>query len=243
MAVKLNKRWLKVCNYLEARHGVKVNFSDRHFKYYSAWCYTTKEDQSYLQSENHPKEANASEQSTSSPSHAISAKSPADVIPGLTKRKKASKSLSIYDASQIAVGKAIGTWLQLLAYANRQKKDGKTDLAEFMEKRSTKAVKECVPGCNRRWLEMAVAILERNNIKQEDFGEAVPNALEKGRGKYHKVYLKGPANCMIAFLLNPLTTVYKTFSNPTSTTFAWVGAEETKVLFLNDFKWSPHIIP
>ena len=38
MAVKLNKRrcWLKVCNYLEARHGVKVNFSDRHFNYYLA---------------------------------------------------------------------------------------------------------------------------------------------------------------------------------------------------------------
>ena len=65
---------------------------------------------------------------------------------------------------------------------------------------------ECVAGCNRHWLEMAVAVLERNNIKQADFAEAVRNGLEKGRGKYRNVYLKGPANCAKTFLLNPLNT-------------------------------------
>ena len=41
MAVKLSARcrWLKVRNYLEDRHRVKVNFSDKHCNYY--WCYTT----------------------------------------------------------------------------------------------------------------------------------------------------------------------------------------------------------
>ena len=278
MAVKLNKRrrWLKVRNYLEARHGVKVNFSDRHFNYYSAWRYTTKEDPSYVQSENTPDLTNTAEPSTSSASRAISADGPADVNPGLPKRKKACKSLSIYDVSQIAIEKGIRTRLQLLAYANRQKKEGKTDLAEFIANRGAKAVEEaltvgwelgeaeekaerskktrieilysklgeeCVAGCNRRWLEMAVAVLERNNIKQADFAEAVRNGLEKGRGKYRNVYLKGPANCAKTFLLNPLNTVYNTFSNPATTTFAWVGAEEAEVLFLNDFRWSPHIIP
>ena len=34
-----------------------------------------------------------------------------------------------------------------------------------------------------------------------------------------------------------------TFCNPASTTFAWVGAEEAEVLFLNDFRWSANIIP
>ena len=101
----------------------------------------------------------------------------------------------------------------------------------------------CVAGCNRCWLEMAVAVLERNNIKQEDFGEAVCNVIEKGRGKCQNVYLKVPANCTKTFLLNPLTTVFNTFCNPASTTFAWVGAEEAEVLFLNDFRWSLHIIP
>ena len=101
----------------------------------------------------------------------------------------------------------------------------------------------CVAGGNRCWLEMAVAVLERKNIKQEDFGEAVRNVIEKGRGKYQNVYLKVPANCTKTFLLNPLTTVFNTFCNPASTTFAWVGAEEAEVLFLNDFRWSLHIIP
>ena len=83
---KLNKRrrWLKVRNYLEARHGVKVNFSDRHFNYYSAWRYTTKEDPSYVQSENHPYLTNTAEPSTYSASRAISADGPADVNPGFT---------------------------------------------------------------------------------------------------------------------------------------------------------------
>ena len=56
MAVKLNarRRWLKIRNYLDERHGVKVNFSARYSNYYSAWQYTTKEDESYLQSDNHP---------------------------------------------------------------------------------------------------------------------------------------------------------------------------------------------
>ena len=67
--------------------------------------------------------------------------------------------------------------------------------------------------------------------------------LEKGRGKYRNVYLKGPCNCAKTFLLNPLNTVFKTFSNPASTTFAWLGAQEAEVVFLNDFRWSAQIIP
>ena len=111
ISVKLNKRrrWLKVRNYLEARHGVKVNFSDRHVNYYSAWRYTTKENHSYLQSENHPDLTNVSEPSTSSCSRAISTDGPADVNSGSTKPKKESKSLTIYDVSQIAVEKGIRT--------------------------------------------------------------------------------------------------------------------------------------
>ena len=44
-------------------------------------------------------------------------------------------------------------------------------------------------------------------------------------------------------MLNPLNTIYKTFSNPASTTFAWVGTEQSEVVFLNDFRWSAQIIP
>ena len=91
---------------------------------------------------------------------------------------------------------------------------------------------------------MAKEILERNSIRQVDFAHAVRTLLQKGREKYRNlVYIKGPCNCGKTFLLNPLNIAYKTFCNPTSTTFAWVGAQEAEVIFLNDFRWSPHIIP
>ena len=53
----------------------------------------------------------------------------------------------------------------------------------------------------------------------------------------------GPANSAKTFLLNPLTSVYSAFCNPACTSFAWVGAEDTECIFLNDFRWSQQIIP
>jgi len=53
----------------------------------------------------------------------------------------------------------------------------------------------------------------------------------------------GPANCGKTFMLAPLTQVYQAFSNPASTSFAWVGAEKAEIIFLNDFRWSRQIIP
>ena len=87
--------------------------------------------------------------------------------------------------------------------------------------------KECVVGCDRHWLQMARNVLERNNIAGDEFSEAIRNVLDKGRGKYGNLYLKGPSNCG-TFLLNPPTSIYNTFCNPASTTFAWVGAEEAE---------------
>ena len=54
--------------------------------------------------------------------------------------------------------------------------------------------------------------------------------------------LTGPANCGKTFILNPLNVVYKTFSNPASTSFAWIGVENCEILFLNDFRWSSQIL-
>ena len=279
MAVKLSarRRWLKARNYLEQRHGVKVNFSDRHCNYYSAWRYTTKEDADFIQSESHPDLSNSSEPCTSAASRAVSRKRSSEVsTSGRRTSRKGRKSLSIFYVSQIAVQRGIRTRLELLAYADNQKKEGKTDLAKFIANRGAKAVdealsvgweleeaeqkmerskksrteilysqigKECVVGCHGRWLQMARNLLQRNNINGEQFSEAIRDLLDKGRGKYRNLYLKGPSNCGKTFLLNPLTHIYNTFCNPASTTFAWVGAEAAEVLFLNDFRWSPNIIP
>ena len=90
---------------------------------------------------------------------------------------------------------------------------------------------DCKEDYNGRWLQIALDILQRNCIVRDDFCSAVRELLQKGRGKYRNLFLKGPANCGKTFLLNPLTIIYKTFLNPASTTFAWVGAESAEVIF------------
>ena len=72
---------------------------------------------------------------------------------------------------------------------------------------------------------------------------SVTNLLDKGRGKFHNIPLVGPANSAKTFPLQPLTVIFETFSNPTTATFAWVGAEHSEVIFLNDFHWSPQMKP
>jgi hypothetical protein len=52
----------------------------------------------------------------------------------------------------------------------------------------------------------------------------------------------GPANCGKTFLLQPLTNIYKAFSNPATGSFAWVGVEESEIIFLNDFRWTEKVI-
>ena len=273
MAVKLAslRRWVKVRNYLQEQHGIKVNFSNKHCNYYSAWNYTVKEDSCYLKSANHPDLEDP--HTTGASSTRVRLYEGSDHS---SKRKKARRGLSIYDVSQIAVGKGIKTRLELVFLANEQKNEGKCELAQFIANRGSKSVDEalsvgwefeeagknlqrtrlsrieilysqlageCIVGCQGQWLLMAKEILERNNIRHLDFAEAVRTLLQKGRGKYRNLYIKGPCNCGKTFLLNPLNILFKTFCNPASTTFAWVGAQEAEVIFLNDCRWSPHIIP
>ena len=60
--------------------------------------------------------------------------------------------------------------------------------------------KECVVRCDRRWMQMARDVLERNNIAVDEFSEAIRNLLDKGREKYRNLYLKGPSNRGKTFL-------------------------------------------
>ena len=277
MAVKLNarRRWLRVRNYIDQEYGVKVNFSDRHENYYTAWKYTTKEDSLAVHSTNHPDLQNIGAPITANASTAFRASQVANGADG-GKKKKRKKTLTVFEVSQIAVEKGIKTRLQLVALASQQKREGKTDLAEFIANRGAKAVEEalsvgwemekaeldlarskltrveilyreigspCVEGCGGRWLEMARQVLQHNDISLNDFSQAVRNVLEQGRGKYRNVFLKGPVNCGKTFLLNPLNIVFRTFTNPATTTFAWLGAETAEVIFLNDFRWCAQIIP
>ena len=51
-----------------------------------------------------------------------------------------------------------------------------------------------------------------------------------------------PANSGKTFILSPLKIIYHAFCNPATGTFAWLGAEEAEVIFLNDFRWSQAVI-
>ena len=101
---------------------------------------------------------------------------------------------------------------------------------------------ECTEGCCGQWLVCANEVLERNGINVQYFARCVLELLEKGRGKYRNIMIAGVANCGKTFLLNPLNKIFNTFSNPASTSFAWVGAEKAECIFLNDFRWSPSVI-
>jgi len=294
MAIKLNKvkRWNTIRRYIKENWGINVHFSSKHCNYYSAWVYVTKEDDSYVESPNHPDLTNqgpprtlAASQTLVNRTHGRESGSDKESSGGDSGEEGGSRRpnknprrsrLSVFEVSEIAVGKGIKTRTELLALANEQKKEGKTDLAEFVLNRGPKAVAEalstgwemaesnkklersrlsrleilekamkgtCPNDCNGVWFDCAQEVLEWNRISHQSFAEAVTNLLEKGRGKFRNILLVGPANSAKTFLLQPLTVVFETFSNPATATFAWVGAEHSEVIFLNDFRWSPQIIP
>ena len=101
---------------------------------------------------------------------------------------------------------------------------------------------ECVPGCNARWQEAASQVLQRHGIIREEFCEAIYIALTKGRGKYRNIFIHGNTNCGKSFIVSPLKVIYKAFCNPATGSFAWIGAENAEIIFLNDFRWHPKII-
>ena len=75
------------------------------------------------------------------------------------------------------------------------------------------------------------------------FAEAILTLLAKGRGKDRNIFIAGPANCGKTFISDPLRIVYNAFLSPATCSYAWLGVEEKEVIFLNDFRWSPVILP
>lgn len=101
---------------------------------------------------------------------------------------------------------------------------------------------DCVNDCDKTWIQSAKEVLRNNKINAYVFAAAIRELLEKGRGKYRNVMIVGPADCGKTFILNPLNELFQTFTNPATTSYAWVGSENAEVIFLNDFRWSPEIL-
>ena len=269
MALKLNKRmrWSRVRQFLESHNDIRVNFSDKHTTYYSAYQYVTKEDKEFVISEQHPP---LSDPPRTDKAIAEKKKKGKKVI-----SSKKMKRYSTYDVVEIIRENNITTRTELINLAMTQKKEGKINLAQFIANRGAKVVNEalnlakefneapekvsrqrksrldilmeaynssCLLECKGDWLICALDILRRNEIALTTFCNAVYTALEQGRGKYRNIYVYGPANTGKTFLISPLKVIYHAFINPATGTFAWVGAENAEVVILNDFRWNSSII-
>ena len=93
------------------------------------------------------------------------------------------------------------------------------------------------------WLQLARETLENNGIDGVEFASSVVSALEDGRKKGNNILLIGEGNYAKSFPLLSLKKMYKCFTNPSTGSFNWIGLESCEVLFLNDFLWSPAVIP
>ena len=146
-----------------------------------------------------------------------------------------------------------------LALADAQSKEGKKDLANFILCHSSKAIQElidntrhlqnarakldrkkksridllrdacraeCVDGCNGEWIKCAQEVLKNNNIHPVVFASGIKRSFDQGKGE----------------IPNFLCLLFKAFVNAASGKYAWVGAKESEVIYLNDFRWSSTLI-
>ena len=105
-----------------------------------------------------------------------------------------------------------------------------------------KSLKEqCVEGCQSSWFKCAVEVLKNNDVNCFIFAAAIRELLKRGEEKPKRDY-SWPCKLWQSFLLNLLNKIFSTFTNPAMTSYAWVGAELTEVIFLNDFRWTPEIL-
>ena len=102
---------------------------------------------------------------------------------------------------------------------------------------------DCIQECSNIWYKTAIQTLERNNTCINSFCNSIRTLLDKGRGKFRNILITGPTNCGKSFILKAITKAFNTFDNPATSSFAWVGAEQAEVIFLNDFRWSSQVIP
>ena len=144
MAIKLEKRvrWFQVRKYLDENFGIKVNFSDNHTTYYSAYRYVTKEDKDALHSPCHPDLTDVPPQTESA---VATKKRKAKAKQQRRKSKKrGGDRLSTFDVCQLVQARSISSRLELVSLAAAQVREGKTALAEFIANRGSKAVDEAI---------------------------------------------------------------------------------------------------
>ena len=90
--------------------------------------------------------------------------------------------------------------------------------------------------CEGMWLSSA-EVLAQNNIQYENFASTIKNALILGCRKETNILLYGPADCDKTFLLKAVCKILPNiFLNPASSTFGWMGVENSNLIFLNNLR-------
>ncbi len=135
MAVKLDNR----------HYGIKLNFSDRHENYFSAYRYVIKDDTEYVMSENHPDLTNATAPRTTNATK--KRKATAMKSNGPSKKKK--KRLTVYQVVTIIQSKGIKSRLDLMALASKWQEQGKDRPGRIRVKSGSKSCERC-PGNRAR---------------------------------------------------------------------------------------------
>jgi hypothetical protein len=136
MALKLNRcqRWLPVRQYIQSEFGINVHFSNRHINYYTAWTYATKDDETPLQSENHPILLGPPRTAAASQVH--SQQHSQDPAEPPTKRRRS--RLTNFEVGNLIREQRLKSRTELLAFADMQQQEGKSDLSEFIFNRGKK---------------------------------------------------------------------------------------------------------
>ena len=139
MVIKLSSpaRWLKVRKFVDDKYGIKLNFSDSHTNYYTAYEYVVKEDPNFVQSADHP------DFSSGKPPKTTQASCGRGKGAKTTKSKKR-KRLAVFDVVQIIQAKKIQNRLELMALASKWQGEGKIDLAEFVANRGPKVCNQAI---------------------------------------------------------------------------------------------------
>ena len=94
-------------------------------------------------------------------------------------------------------------------------------------------LKDSTKRSGSKWQKKSPVILRSVHV----FAEAIRTLLKLGGGKICNILLVGPAD-----FLNPLTKIYDTILNPSSSRYEFVGAENKELMFLNDLRWSQEMI-
>ena len=257
------QRWKKVKKYLQEHGNIVVNLSG-HSGYHTAYQYATKQDTQVLRSENHPasiafpktssairnrsshkkgkgaqkKRLSNLEVSNIIVSHSIDSKLH---LLALAKKRKTNGDSRLYEFVLNRGEKRVNELIQSVWSMERAQQTldrrsmSRTDLLKQAYNNT------CV--CQGEWLQCAKQILCNNGIQRSIFADAVITLLAMGRGKGRNIYITGPANCGKTVILDPLRVIYNTFLSPATCSYAWLGVEDKEGIFLNDFRYTPAILP